>query len=70
MIKIDSEFSEKWGLTIEERELSLEERKKITTNKHPLISPDLMSTNLLNSNNIPTRAITITYHNKTIKSYE
>jgi hypothetical protein len=26
-IKTDVEFSEKWGLTIEERELSLEERK-------------------------------------------
>jgi len=27
--KTDSEFSEKWGLTIEERELSLEERAKL-----------------------------------------
>ena len=29
--KTDSEFSEKWGLKIEERELSLEERYKILT---------------------------------------
>ena len=30
--KTDSEFSEKWGLTIEERELSLEERRELSPN--------------------------------------
>jgi len=29
LIKTDTEFSEKWGLKVEERELSLEERYKI-----------------------------------------
>jgi len=31
-IKTDSEFSEKWGLKIEERELSLDERAKLHPN--------------------------------------
>jgi len=68
--KLDNEFYEKWGLKIEERELSLEERQEFAVNKHPFISPDLMSTDLLNSNNIPTKVITITYNDKTIESYE
>jgi hypothetical protein len=35
LVKIDFEFSEKWGLKIDERELSLDERKKY----HP--TPDI-----------------------------
>ena len=72
-IKTDSEFSEKWGLKIEERELSLEERKKLyegeftpgieVTNDHWLNSK-------LTTRNIPTKLITITYNNETIESYE
>jgi hypothetical protein len=31
-LKTDTEFSKKWGLTIEERELSLEERRELSPN--------------------------------------
>ena len=71
--KTNPEFSEKWGLKIEERELSLEERKRIyemeytndieVENNHWLESK-------LKTRNIPTRLITLTYNNKTIASYE
>lgn len=72
-IKTDTEFSEKWGLKIEEREFSLEERKRIyemeytndieVENNHWLESK-------LKTRNIPTKLITITYKNETIESYE
>ena len=72
-IKTDSKFSEKWGLKIEERELSLEERKKLyegeftpgieVTNDHWLSSK-------LTTRNIPTKLFTITYNNETIEIYE
>ena len=41
--KTDTEFSEKWGLKIEERELSLEERIEITDNISKNIREDLYS---------------------------
>jgi hypothetical protein len=72
--KTDTEFSEKWGLTIEERELSLEERydwftktynKNLTRSTNQYDMEDI-----LNTNNIPTKLITITYNDKTIESYE
>ena len=62
--KTDTEFSEKWGLKIEERELSDKERVAIfMENKR---------TNKFEDNNcdIPTKLITITYNNETIESYE
>jgi hypothetical protein len=76
--KTDSEFSERWGLKIEERELSLEERTKILISKSDnkkdfydrngrLIIKDEL---VLNESNIPTKLITITYNDKTIESYE
>jgi hypothetical protein len=72
--KTDSEFSEKWGLKIEERELSLEERAKwLQDNK----GYDLLVGNLDHDHirevveeEAPTRLITITYNDKTIESYE
>jgi hypothetical protein len=67
-IKTDTEFSEKWGLKIEERELSWEERfelfKKQNNGSHPY------DNEMLDDYNIPTKLITITYNNKTIESYE
>ena len=72
--KTDSEFSERWGLKIEERELSLEERydwftktynKNLTRSTNQYDMEDI-----LNTNNIPTKSITITYNDKTIESYE
>jgi hypothetical protein len=64
--KTDTEFSEKWGLTIEERELSYEERKKLCK-----LSDRVYPNNeWMKENNIPTQLITITYQTKTITSYE
>ena len=68
--KTDSEFSEKWGLKIEERELSLEERKiHMSKYSNDRIHPD-WDEKFLNEKNIPTKLITITYNDKTIESYE
>jgi hypothetical protein len=72
-IKTDDKFSEKWGLKIDERELSLEERKKLyegeftpgieVTNDHWLNSK-------LTTRNIPTKLITLEYNGIKIESYE
>jgi hypothetical protein len=76
--KTNTEFSEKWGLTIEERELSLEERTKFLVNKSDN-KKDFYDRNgrltvedesVLNDSNIPTKLITITYNDKTLESYE
>ena len=77
--KTDSEFSEKWGLKIEERELSLEERFNIRypggkfsvfqenyPNTHKRNDPN----GLLDAFDIPTKLITITYKDTIIESYE
>jgi|LakMenE18May11ns_1017448.scaffolds.fasta_scaffold9421252_2 hypothetical protein len=76
--KINPEFSEKWGLKIEERELSLEERKQIVKNKYFIefywkIVDEHNNENTIwemNKRNIPTKLITITYNNETIEVYE
>lgn len=71
--KTDLEFSEKWGLKIDERELSLEERKRIyemeytndieVENNHWLESK-------LKTRNIPTKQITLEYNNEKTYCYE
>jgi hypothetical protein len=79
----DKTFSKKWGLKIEERELSLEERYELckeNTNKNPLKYSDENGNypehiqkpilKWMESENIPTKLITITYNNKKIESYE
>jgi len=84
--KIYTEFSEKWGLTIKERELSWEERRDLLTPEQydgtilengqrtgfGYISPftDKVIHYWMNLHNIPTKLITITYNDKTIESYE
>ena len=78
--KTDTEFSEKWGLKIEERELSLEERSIIAGSNHNEVSQNIkMFTGIdedhtlhknLDDNNTPTKLITIKYNDKTIESYE
>jgi hypothetical protein len=78
--KTDTEFSEKWGLKIEERELSLEERVEIARkalseekfNEYGYLSPFTtpIITYWLNQYNIPTKLNTIKYNDKTIESYE
>jgi hypothetical protein len=68
--KIDNEFSEKWGLKIDERELSLEERKiHMSKYSNDRIYPH-WDEKFLNEKRIPTKIITITYNDKTIESYE
>jgi len=68
--KTDTEFSERWGLKIEERELSEGERGLLL---QPLGLDPLTKEGrdrLWKENNIPTRLITITYNDKTIESYK
>jgi hypothetical protein len=66
--KTDPEFSERWGLKIEERELSLEERRKLANYDSVFVSP--MTVESWDRNNIPTKLITVTYKDKKIESYE
>ena len=74
--KTDPEFSKKWGLKIEERELSLEERMDLSREKRRYSwnwqnwSEEEMEWRMNNDWKIPTRLITITYNDKTIESYE
>jgi len=71
--KTNPEFSEKWGLKVEERELSTEERNEwfqIHRNgNNPLMKSDWKDFEL-DQQNIPAKLITITYNDKTIESYE
>ena len=75
--KTDSEFSEKWGLKIEERDLTREERidlyaKEYTPgmrNKYEPPFDDFIDAKL-SVRNIPTKLITITYKDTIIESYE
>ena len=79
-IKTNNKFSEKWGLKIEERELSLEERSIIAGSNHYEVSQNIkMFVRVdedhtlhkhLDDINIPTKLITITHNDKTIESYE
>lgn len=75
--KTDSEFSEKWGLKIKERELSSEERHGLFVSK--LLSEqrgirgttdDEQMLGWFDKENIPTKLIALTYNDKTIESYE
>jgi hypothetical protein len=72
--KTDQEFSEKWGLKIEERELSLEERAKWLedTKGYDLLVGNLEHDHIREvvEEEAPTKLITITYNDKTIESYE
>ena len=79
-IKTNPEFSEKWGLKIEKRDLSLIERSFIAGSNHYEVSQNIKAFvgfdedhtlhKHLDEINIPTKLITITYNNKTIESYE
>jgi hypothetical protein len=66
--KTNTEFSERWGLKIEEKELSLEERRKLANYDSEFVSP--MTVESWDRNNIPTKLITLTYNNEKIESYE
>jgi hypothetical protein len=71
-IKTNQEFSERWGLKIEKRELEFQERLNILGKQHPLyfMQQQLGGEDILTRNNIPTKLITITYKNETIEVYE
>jgi hypothetical protein len=82
--KTNNEFSEKWGLKIEERELSLEERCSLANfapfdDRFPDGDDFKWDEHTINiaedwlkqhHPNLPTKLITITYNNKTIENYE
>jgi hypothetical protein len=82
--KTDTEFSERWGLKIEERELSLEERCSLANfapfdDRFPDGDDFKWDEHTINiaedwlkqrHPNLPTKLITITYKDKTIESYE
>jgi hypothetical protein len=72
--KTDNEFSEKWGLKIEERELSLEEQIDLALEwGHDSFDLDMAMCNSedgLTEYGIPAKLITVTYNNKTIEIYE
>ena len=67
--KTNPEFSQKWGLKIEERELDMMERWVIAD-----LTPNMEEFDFANymcdKHNVPTKLITITYNDKTIESYE
>jgi hypothetical protein len=83
--KTDSEFSERWGLKIEERELSESElwdyihKNKIEIlHQHAVLYGHEVGSEyrksfiptLKENYNIPTKLITVTYQGKTVESYE
>jgi hypothetical protein len=73
--KTDPEFSEKWRLKIEERELSRLERiniaiEKKLTHKTAHLTKDFDYQKWCDEQNVPTKLITITYRNQKIESYE
>ena len=72
-IKTDKEFSEMWGLKIEERGLSDQERIILMNKKLGVTDtlPQYYNTDdEMNKSNIPTKLITVTYNNETIEIYE
>ena len=75
--KTDSDFSEKWGLKIEERELSVIERIVIAETNTEVIpgfdshfDTDEDVHKVLDTWEVPTKLITITYKETIIESYE
>jgi hypothetical protein len=72
-IKTDDEFAKKWGVKVEVRELSMEERNEwfqINRNgNNPLMKSDWKDFEL-DQQNIPKRAISLTYDNRTEVIYE
>ena len=69
------EFSNKWGLKIEERELSLDERMVLCKEKwyyswNRNIKLEDIEWRMNNEWNTTTKLITLTYNNETIETYE
>jgi hypothetical protein len=69
--KTNTEFSKKWGLKIEERELSRDERYKwYKANTHLIPSHFRNQAKEFEDKYVPTKLITMTYNDKIIESYE
>ena len=74
-IKNNPEFSEKWGLKIEERELSLEKRHQLALpiwkEKYGPLADMMVPTNVDNTPyKIPRKLIKVTYNNEIVEYYE
>ena len=72
-VKNYPEFSKKWGIQIEERELSLSERIKLAGYDYEDrggIGYNMLKETVDMDNTIPRQAITITYNNETVEVYE
>ena len=73
--KTDQEFSEKWGLKIEEQELSLVDRYQIMKNGDlndwlNIHCKEPKTMEYMDKNDIPTKQITLTYQDEKIEVYE
>jgi hypothetical protein len=72
-IKTNKELSERWGLKIEEQELSHDERIILMNKKLGVTDtlPQYYNTDdEMNKNNIPTRAISLIYKDEKLEIYE
>jgi hypothetical protein len=70
-IKTNPEFSEKWGLKIEERELTtVEERQKYDKFYDYLFGEYPEHHKTLDNRGVPRKIITVTYKDEKIKIYE
>lgn len=70
-IKTDDEFAKSWGVTIETKELSEDERINLLHIKHGNKGHHIEAGfNMLDEFDIPTKLITVTYKNEIIESYE
>ena len=65
---MDNEFSEKWGLKIEERELSFDERSGLAP--ADVFSWTQFTVSNLDELKVPTKLITVTYKDERVEIYE
>ena len=69
-LKLNVEFSEKWGMKIEERELTWEERVQWVMKFTDVEWENLYIVEEIAKETTPTKLITIKYNNEKIESYE
>jgi hypothetical protein len=71
-IKTNSKFSKKWGLKIEERDLSYSERERLFNQNRIVIltKGEKIDEQDFDNIEVPTKLITIIYNDKTLESYE
>jgi hypothetical protein len=70
-LKRDGEFAKRWGVTIETKELTEDERINLLHIKHGNKGHHIEAGfNMLDEFDIPTKLITIIYNNETIENYE